>query len=88
MTTAERKAMEAYPPKMEFVGNTLLEFDINEDYRKVYAEAFDKAKGLILETLKREEGLFNRCNEDPTDEGMDGVCRGLHRAVLIVEEFV
>lgn len=40
MTTAERLAMEAYPPKIEFAGEPGLEFDINELNRIIYADAF------------------------------------------------
>lgn len=86
MTTAERLAMEAYPPKLEFVGDSSLEFDLNEDNRIVFAEAFNRAKEMILNSLKMEEGLFNRHNLDPDNERMDGVCHGLHRAVLLVED--
>lgn len=86
MTTAEKLAMEAYPPKIEFAGEPGLEFDINELNRIIFADAFNRAKEEILKSLKMEEGLFNRHNIDPDNERMDGVCHGLHRAVLLVED--
>lgn len=53
MTKAERMAMEAYPPKIEYAGQPGLEFDINELNRIIYADAFKAGAEWQEEELER-----------------------------------
>jgi len=92
MTQADKWAMEAYPPKMEFVGNTHLEVDLNEMNRLVYAEGFQMAKKIILDDLQDLKRPFQKMASDVLfdkghpDAECEAVVRGIIRAMLIVQE--